>query len=51
MGGGEDGFSGRVFRTFEVKCFWFVVEICDPMHDVEALFHLPLLLATTGNLF
>ena len=33
-------FSGQLFRIFD--CFYlfcFVVDICDLVHDVEALFH------------
>ena len=25
----------------EIECFRFVVDICDLVHDVEAIFHLP----------
>ena len=37
----EDGFSGQFFRIFEIIIFCFVVDICDLVHDVEAIFHLP----------
>ena len=36
----QDGFSGDLFRNFEVNFFCFVVAICDLVHDV-AISHLP----------
>ena len=39
------------FRTFKINVFHFVIAICDLVHDVEAIFHLPLLLTASGKLF
>ena len=39
------------FRIFEIIIFYFVVVICDLVHDVETIFHLSYLLTTSGNLF
>ena len=36
-----DGFSGQIFRIFEIKFFCFVVAICDLVHGVETIFHSP----------
>ena len=44
-------FGDQFFRVFEVIIFCFVVAICDLVHDLEALFHIPLLLTASGNLF
>ena len=30
-----------MFRIFEIIIFCFVVDICDLVHDVEAIFHPP----------
>ena len=30
-----------IFLYFETELFCFVVDICDPVHDVDALFYLP----------
>ena len=46
-----DGFSGQIFRIFEIIIFCFVVVMYDLVHDVEAIFHPPLLLSASGNLF
>ena len=40
-----------MFRIFEIINFCFVVYICDLVHDVDAIFHLPKLLTASGNLF
>ena len=45
------GFCGQFFRIFEIIIFCFVVDICDLVHNVEAIFYLPLLLTASGNLF
>ena len=39
------------FRIFEIIIFCFVVAICDPVHDVETIFHLSYVLTASGNLF
>ena len=39
------------FGIFKIIFFYFFVAICDLVHDVEALFHLPLPLTSCGNLF
>ena len=39
------------FQIFEITMFYFVVAMCDLVHDVEAMFHLPELLTAFGNLF
>ena len=31
--------------------FYFVVAICDLVHDVESIFHLSYVLTASGNLF
>ena len=41
MGGG-----GGIFEII----FCFVVAICDLVHDVETIFHLPYVLTASGNL-
>ena len=38
------------FRIFEIKFICLIVALCDMVHDVE-IFHLPVLLTATGNLF
>ena len=38
-----------VFLRFLFFCF--VVAICDLVHDVETIFHLPYKLTASGNLF
>ena len=40
----------KFFRTFENRIVCFVVDICDLVHDVAAIFHLPKLLTASGNL-
>ena len=36
------GFSGQfLFKFLKLFIFRFVVAICDLVHDVEAIFHLP----------
>ena len=37
----DGGFSGQFCRIFEIISFGFVVAICDLVHDVEAINHLP----------
>ena len=39
-----DDFSGQYFRIFEIIICCFVVAICNLMHDVETIFHLPCVL-------
>ena len=39
------------FRIFEIIIFYFVVAICDLVHDVETIFLLYYLLTAYGNLF
>ena len=41
------------FCIFEIIISCFAVDtcICDLVHDVEAMFHLPELLTASGNLF
>ena len=39
------------FVLLKFKLFCLVVFICDLVHDVEVIFHLPNLLTTSGNLF
>ena len=46
-----DNFSGQFFRIFKIIIFWFVVAICDLVHDVENIFHLSYVLTASGNLF
>ena len=42
----------NVFLVFsKLLFFYFVIAICDLVHDVEALFHLHLPLTSCGNLF
>ena len=36
------------FRIFEIIFVCFVVAICELVHDVTAIFHLPLLLTASG---
>ena len=37
-----DGFSGQFFRILKIIYFYFLlVAICDLVHDVEAILHLP----------
>ena len=31
------GFSGHLFRIFEIRLFCFVVALTDLVHDVEAM--------------
>ena len=45
-----DGFSGHFFRIFEIKFVCFDVAIFDQVHDMEAIFPLPLLQTESGNL-
>ena len=45
-----DGFSGQFFLSFEI-IFSFLVDICDQVHNVADIFHLPLLITASGNLF
>ena len=50
------GYSRIVFLVNFFVCFFeiifcFVVDICDLVHDLEAIFHIPLLLTASGNLF
>ena len=40
-----------IFFSFLYIFFCFVVAMCDLMHDVETIFHLPELLIASGNLF
>ena len=35
-----EDFSGQFFHIFEIIIFYFVVDICDLVHDVEALYSL-----------
>ena len=44
-------FSGQFFRILKIIIFCFVVDICDLVHDVDSIFHLPKLLTTSGNVF
>ena len=39
------------FCIFETIICWFVVAICDLVHDVETIFHLSYVLTASGNLF
>ena len=41
QGATKDDFSGQFFRIFEIIIFCCVVAICDLVHDVETIFHLP----------
>ena len=34
---GCNGFSGQFFRIFQIIIFCFVADICDLVHDVEAI--------------
>ena len=40
-----------MFCIFEIINVCFVVAICDPVHDVEAMYGIPLVLTASGNLF
>ena len=40
----NDDFSGQFFHIFEIINFCFVVAICDLVHDVDTVFHLPYVL-------
>ena len=33
--------SGQCFRIFEISIFCFVMVMFDPVHDVDAIFHIP----------
>ena len=35
----------------EIIIFCVVVAICDPVHDVEAIFHLSYVITESGNIF
>ena len=39
------------FRIFEIIIFCFVVAICDLVHAMEAMYGLPQVITTSGNLF
>ena len=39
------------FRIFKIIIFYFVVAICDLVHDVETIFHISYVLTASGNLF
>ena len=39
------------FIFFKIIIFYFVVAICDLVHDVETIFHLSYVLTASGNLF
>ena len=41
----------RSIRISEIIIFCVVVAICDPVHDVEAIFHLSYVITESGNLF
>ena len=43
--------NGQFFRIFETVIFCFAVAICDLVHNVEAIYGLPLVLTASGNLF
>ena len=45
------GCEWSFFRIFENKLLYFVVTICDIVHDVTTVFHLRLLLIASCNLF
>ena len=40
-----------ILRIFEITIFYFVVVICDLVHDVEAIFFLLETVTASGNLF
>ena len=43
-------FQWSIFHIFEIINLCFVVDKCDLVHGVEAVFHLPKLLIASGNL-
>ena len=50
-GSTSDDFSGHFFVFFEIFIFCFVVALCNLVIAVEAMYDLPLVLTTSGNLF
>ena len=43
--------SVDIFHIFEMIIFYFVVAICDLVHDVETIFHISYVLTASGNIF
>ena len=47
----SDVLSGQFCRIFDIIIFSFIVDICNLVHNVKTVFHLPYLLPASGYLF